>query len=172
VNTTVLVVAIVVGILIVQVLVWIPIVWFRRRSRVVAGGLATEIEGETVVRAPEKGVYRGATAPGYPVVKSSGLIALTRRQVVFRTPTGKAIDVPDNASWIASLSTVARCRHQQLVVESADGEPVVSRGPRRSPWLIQAIMFASIGLAFALAAGISAAWASRFRETGTPTAPS
>jgi hypothetical protein len=56
VNTTVLVVAIVVGILIVQVLVWIPIiVWFRRRSRVVAGRLVTEIEGETVIRSPEKG---------------------------------------------------------------------------------------------------------------------
>jgi hypothetical protein len=146
VNTPLFVVSLVVGILLVQVLVWIPIiVWFRRRSRVVAARLATEIEGETVVRAPEKGVYRGATAPGYPAVKNSGLIALTRRRVVFRTLTGKAIDVPaeaitgvreatafkgavvagrkhliiqtaageigfyvpDNAGWIASLSTVA-----------------------------------------------------------------
>jgi hypothetical protein len=80
VNITLLVVAIVVGILIVQVLVWIPlIVWFRRRSRVAAGRLAAELEGQTVVRAPEKGIYRGATAPGFPAVNGNGLIALTRR---------------------------------------------------------------------------------------------
>jgi Protein of unknown function (DUF3592) len=192
VNTTVLVVAIVVGILLVQVLVWIPIiVWFRRRSRVVAGRLVTEIEGETVIRAPEKGVYRGATAPGYPAVKYSGLIALTRRRVVLRTLTGKAIDVPaeaitgvreaaafkssvvagrkhliiqtaageigfyvpDNAGWIASISK-ATPRSWAHAVEHA---PVVSVGPRRSPLPILAIVFASIGAALALAAGISAA---------------
>ncbi|SCX29615.1 hypothetical protein [Mycolicibacterium fluoranthenivorans] len=94
-NTAVFVVLLVVGILAVQVLIWIPIiVWMRRRGRAVAARLATELEGETVLRAPEKGSYRGATAPGYPAVKNTGLIALTRRRLAFRTLTGTAIDVP------------------------------------------------------------------------------
>jgi hypothetical protein len=89
------VVLLVIGILAVQVLVWIPIVvWFRRRNQRVAAELAAEMESETVIRAPEKGNYRGATAPGYPVVKNNGLIALTRRRLAFRTLTGKAIDIP------------------------------------------------------------------------------
>ena len=75
-STTVFVALLVVGILVVLVLIWDPILaWLRRRSRTVAEQLGTEIEGETVVRAPEKGSYRGATAPGYPAVKNTGLIA-------------------------------------------------------------------------------------------------
>jgi hypothetical protein len=98
VNTAVFVVLLVVGILGVQALVWIPIIaWFRRRSRRVAAELAAELQSETVVRPPEKGNYRGATAPGYPVVKNNGLIALTRRRLAFRTLTGKAIDIPVDA---------------------------------------------------------------------------
>ncbi|MGZ5378306.1 MAG: hypothetical protein ACXWD8_09870 [Mycobacterium sp.] len=82
-STSVFVVLLVVGILVVLVLIWIPILaWLRRRSHAVAEQLGTEIEGETVVRAPEKGSYRGATPPGYPVVKNTGLIALTRRRLV------------------------------------------------------------------------------------------
>ena len=73
-STTVFVVVLVVGILAVLVLIWIPIlVWLRRRSRAVAEQLASELEGETIVRAPEKGSYSGATAPGYPTVKNTGL---------------------------------------------------------------------------------------------------
>ena len=101
-NTALFVVLLVVGILAVQVLIWIPIiVWFRRRSSRVLGELATELEGEQVIRGPEKGNYRGATAPGYPVVKNNGVLALTRRRLVFRTLTGKAIEIP--------VGTIRRC---------------------------------------------------------------
>jgi hypothetical protein len=126
-STAVFVVLLVVGILVVLVLVWIPIiVWFRRRNRAVAGQLATELEGETVVRAPENGSYRGATALGYPVVKNNGLIALTRRRLVFRTLTGKAIDVPVESItgvWEATVfkgSVVGGRKH--LIVQTAAGE--------------------------------------------------
>jgi len=95
VSTALFVVLLVVGILALQLLIWIPIiVWFRRRSSRVLSELATELEGEQVIRGPEKGNYRGATAPGYPAVKNNGVLALTHRRLVFRTLTGKAIEIP------------------------------------------------------------------------------
>jgi len=123
----VFVVLLVVGILVLQALIWIPIiVWFRRRSRRVAAELALELEGEQVVRPPEKGNYRGATAPGYPVVKNNGLIALTQRRLVFRTLTGKAIEIPVDAitgvreAAVFKGSVVGGRTH--LIVETAAGE--------------------------------------------------
>lgn len=126
-NTAVFVVLLVIGILAVLVLVWIPIVvWLRRRSRAVESQLASEIEGESVVRAPEKGSYRGATAPGYPVVKNTGLIALTRQRLVFRTLTGKTIDVPVETITGVREATVFKGSvvggQQHLIVETAAGE--------------------------------------------------
>ncbi|MBP1817068.1 hypothetical protein J3E61_000631 [Mycobacterium sp. OAE908] len=126
-STAVFVVLLVVGILAVQVLIWIPIiVWFRRRSRRVAAELAVELESEQVVRPPEKGNYRGATAPGYPMVKNNGLIALTRRRLAFRTLTGKAIDIPVDAitgvrqASVFNGSVVGGRTH--LIVQTAAGE--------------------------------------------------
>jgi len=114
-STAMYVASIVVGVLALLALILIPvIVWLRRRNRVVAEQLATEIAGEAVVRAPEKGSYRGATAPGYPAVKNTGLIALTKRRLVFRTLTGKVATAAGEigfyvfsgiADWISALST-------------------------------------------------------------------
>lgn len=126
-STTVFVVLLVVGILAVLVLIWIPIaVWLRRRSRAVAEQLAAEIATEVIVRAPEKGSYRGATAPGYPAVKNTGLIALTQRRLVFRTLTGKSIDVPVESitgvreAKVFKGSVVGGQKH--LIVQTAAGE--------------------------------------------------
>ena len=47
-----------------------------------------------MLRPWEKGVYRGATAPGYPAVRNNGRIALTRRRLVFVTLTGITITIP------------------------------------------------------------------------------
>ena len=126
-STTVFVVLLVVGILVVLVLIWIPIlVWLRRRSSAMAVQLAAEIAGETVVRPPEKGSYRGATAPGYPVVKNTGLIALTRQRLAFRTLTGKAIDVPVESITGVREATVFKGSvvggQKHLVVETSAGE--------------------------------------------------
>ena len=85
----------VLGIAAVQALIWIPIiVWWRRRARAAKARLAVAIESETQIRPPEKGLYRGATAPGYPGVNNNGTIALTARRLVFITLTGKLIDIP------------------------------------------------------------------------------
>ncbi len=121
------VILLVVGILAVLVAIWIPIVvWLRRRSSATAEQLAKEIEGESVVRAPEKGSYRGATASGYPVVKNTGLIALTRRRLVFRTLTGHLIEVPVESitgvreAAVFKGSVVGGQTH--LIVQTAAGE--------------------------------------------------
>jgi len=126
-STTVFVILLVVGILAVLVVIWIPIViWLRRRSGATAERLTTEIQGETVLRPPERGSYRGATAAGYPVVKNTGLIALTQRRLVFRTLTGKTIDVPVASITGVRESTVFKGSvvggQTHLVVETAAGE--------------------------------------------------
>lgn len=126
-STPVFVVLLVVGILALLVLIWIPIVvWLRRRSRQATEQLMTQIQGETVLRPPEKGSYRGATAAGYPVVKNTGLIALTQRRLVFRTLTGKTIDVPVASITGVRESTVFKGSvvggQTHLVVETTAGE--------------------------------------------------
>jgi hypothetical protein len=127
VNTALFVVLLVVGILALLVLIWIPILmWLRRRSTATAAQLATEIEGESVLRAPEKGSYRGATAPGFPTVKNTGLIALTQRRLVFRTLTGHLIEVPVESitgvrqAAVFKGSVVGGQTH--LIVQTAAGE--------------------------------------------------
>jgi hypothetical protein len=127
------VVLLVLGIAAVQALIWIPIiVWWRRRARDAKARLAAAIEGEATIRPPEKGVYRGATAPGYPAVNNNGAIALTDRRLIFVTitgvreakvfktfvrggrshliiqiPTGEiAFYVSSNADWINAIRTV------------------------------------------------------------------
>lgn len=67
---------------------------YRRRYRAAMETLSAEIEAESVLRPWEKGVYRGATAPGYPAVRNNGRIALTRRRLVFVTLTGTTITIP------------------------------------------------------------------------------
>ena len=126
-NTALFVVLLVVVILALLVLIWIPIlVWLRRRSSAVAVQLAAEIAAERVVRPAEKGSYRGATAPGYPTVKNTGLIALTDRRLAFRTLTGKAIDVPVESITGVREATVFKGSvvggQKHLVVETNSGE--------------------------------------------------
>ena len=68
------VVLLVLGIVAVQALIWIPIiVWWRRRARDAKARLGAAIEAEATIRPPEKGVYRGATAPGYPPATTTEL---------------------------------------------------------------------------------------------------
>jgi hypothetical protein len=127
VNTAMYVALIVIGVLAVLVAIWIPIVvWLRRRARAVDDQLAIDLEGETIVCPPEKGSYRGATAPGYPAVKNTGLIALTRRRLVFRTLTGKLIEVPVDAITGVREATVFKGSvvggQTHLIVQTAAGE--------------------------------------------------
>ena len=126
-TTAIYVLLLVIGIAAVLAVVFVPIVLvFRRRYHAAAARLAADIEAETVIRPLEKGVYEGATAPGYPGVRNNGRIALTRRRLVFVTVTGKTIDVP--------LDTITGLREAKvfngavaggfthLIVRTADGE--------------------------------------------------
>jgi hypothetical protein len=134
------VVLLVVAILAVQALIWIPIVvWFRRRGRAAMARLQTEMAAETVVREPEKGSYRGATALGYPAVKNNGVIALTRRRLVFCTLTGKVIDIPVQAitgvreAAVFKGSVVGGRKH--LIIQTTAGEIGFFVFAGIEPWL-------------------------------------
>ena len=100
--------------------------WLRRRAEAASGQLSAELEGETLVLPPEKGSYRGSTAAGFPRVKNTGLIALTRRRLVFRTLTGKTIEVPlasitgVRSATVFNGSVVGGQTH--LIVATATGE--------------------------------------------------
>jgi hypothetical protein len=111
VNTTVFVVLLVVGILAVLALIWtVILVWLRRRSRAVAEQLGAELAGETVLCAPEKGSYRGATASGYPTVKNTGLIALTGRRIVFAPSRERRLTFPSSRLPVCGRRRCSRVR--------------------------------------------------------------
>jgi hypothetical protein len=121
------VVLLVLGIAAVQALVWIPIiVWWRRRARAARAILASAIESETPIRPPEKGIYRGATAPGYPAVNNNGTIALTAQRLIFVTVTGKLIDIPATSMVgvreAKVFKTSVRGGRSHLIVNLSSGE--------------------------------------------------
>ena len=126
-NTTVFVVVLVFAILLVLALIAVPLVrWLRRRGAAVVDELGAELAGETVLRGPEQGSYRGATADGYTILKNAGVIALTRRRLVFRTLTGKTIEVPLEAITRVREATVFKGSlvggQTHLIVVTAAGE--------------------------------------------------
>jgi hypothetical protein len=117
----------VLGIAALQALVWIPIILrWRRKARAASAQLATTIESETVVRPPEKGIYRGATAPGYPAVNNNGTIALTDQRLIFLTVTGKIIDIPrteiTGVREAKVFKAAARGGRSHLIVQIPAGE--------------------------------------------------
>jgi hypothetical protein len=123
----VFVVVLVAGILAALLMVWSSIhVWFRRRRRVIASRLDSEMAGETIIRSPEPGSYRGATVAGYPIVNNDGMIALTRRRLVFQALTGKVIEVP--VTDIAGVreakvfNTAVTGGRQHLIIQTSSGE--------------------------------------------------
>ncbi len=126
-NIVGIVVLLVLGIAAVQALIWIPIiVRWRRKARAASAKLAAAIESETAVRLPEKGVYRGATAPGYPVVSNNGTVALTERRLIFVTVTGKLIEIPVadiiGAREAKVFKSSVRGGRSHLIVQLRSGE--------------------------------------------------
>jgi hypothetical protein len=117
----------VLGIAVLQALVWIPIIlWWRRKSRAAAAELAAAIASETVLRPPEQGIYRGATAPGYPVVNNNGTMALTGRRLIFMTITGRVIEIlSDEITGVREskvFKSSVRGGRSHLVVQTRSGE--------------------------------------------------
>lgn len=113
-SVAMFVVTLVIGILVVLALVAVPfIVVFRRRYLAAGERLNSELELEGTLIPPGKGVYRGATAPGYPAVKNNGWMALTRRRLVFLTLTGQTIEIP--------LSDITGVHEQRVFKSSVAG---------------------------------------------------
>lgn len=126
-STVGFVAVLVLGIAAVQALIWIPIiVWWRRRARAARARLAAAIGSETTIRPAEKGIYRGATAPGYPAVNNNGTIALTDRRLIFVTITGKVIDVSrteiTGVCEAKVFKTSVRGGRSHLIVQVPTGE--------------------------------------------------
>jgi hypothetical protein len=116
-----------VGIAAVQALIWIPIMmWLRRKRRAASAALATAMESETVIRPPENGVYRGATAPGYPLVNNNGVIALTTRRLLFTTVTGKMFEIASSeitgVREAKSFKSAVRGGRTHLIIQTRSGE--------------------------------------------------
>ncbi len=99
---------------------------YRRRYRAAMDRVNAEIDAESVLRPWEKGVYRGATAAGYPAVRNNGRIALTRRRLVFVTLTGTTITVPletiTGLGRSTSFKSSVAAGWTHLVVRTAAGE--------------------------------------------------
>ncbi len=88
----------VVGILGLQVLIWIPVLmWIRRKSANMITELSRElaVAGEHAVLGPVHGSYRGATAgSGFPFAKGNAIVALTHRRLFIRRLVGDVIEIP------------------------------------------------------------------------------
>jgi hypothetical protein len=126
-TITAFVVLLILAIAAVQAMIWIPIIiWLRRRTRAAAAALAAATASESVVRPPEKGTYRGATAPGYPMVNNNGMIALTARRLIFITVTGKTIEIPTSeitgVREAKAFKSSVRGGHTHLVIQTRSGE--------------------------------------------------
>ena len=95
-NVLVLVLLILVGAVLIQAAVWIPITRSWRRKRVqydTAFSAEVLASGERTIIAPEDAVYRGSTGT-YGTVRGNGTILLTDHRLVFRKKSGGVVDIP------------------------------------------------------------------------------
>jgi len=86
----------VIGILVLEALIWIPLlVWLRRRSARLAESIKESIaqSGERSVMEPQSALYRGGTGR-FGFVKSNAVIALTDRRIIFQGVLGKMVEIP------------------------------------------------------------------------------
>lgn len=135
------VVLLVLGILLLQVGIWIPLlVWLRRRTRGIAALLQAELSaaGERPALGPEPASYRGGTAE-YPRVKGNAVLALTDRRLACRKLVGKSIDIP--------LETIADVREDKwflgthrggrlhLILRRSDGAEVGFQVRDHARWM-------------------------------------
>lgn len=85
----------VLGILAVQVLIWIPILaWLRRMNTRALAALGAELDatGERRVLGPVAINYRGSTE--HPAIKGNAVAALTDRRLVIRKLVGAGLEIP------------------------------------------------------------------------------
>lgn len=89
------VLAAVVVLLILGTIVFVLLRRLRARTRRLGPQLHAELvsSGETVLRGPEAGAYRGASIPGFSKLKGNCLVALTDQRVVYRMFVGKGGEI-------------------------------------------------------------------------------
>jgi len=129
------------GILLLQLLLWIPVLfWMRRRSAAFTSKLCAEIEaaGERVVLGPHSGVYRGGTGP-FPRVKGNGVVALGDRHLWIRKLIGRGLEVPveeivrvREARWF--LRSLAG-NQMHVIVELRSGNEIGFFVRQREEWV-------------------------------------
>lgn len=91
------VVLLVLGILAVQVLIWVPLIRvLRRRALAKHEEIRADIErnGEKLAFGPQAGLYRGSDAPPLPRAKGNAVIALTDQRLIVHRLVGEPIEVP------------------------------------------------------------------------------
>lgn len=136
------IVLLVAGILLVQVLLWVPILrWLRRRTREKADSLRDELisAGERAIRGPDPAAYRGASGGGFPRVKGSAVVALTDRRLAFRMVLGpdfdirvdQIVDVREN-KWFRRSYASGR---MQIIVKTAEGAEVGFMAADHAAWM-------------------------------------
>lgn len=84
------------GVTLVQLAVWAPLLLlWRKRSRAFLEDFRARAAstGERFVAGPERAVYRGGSSP-YSAIKGNGTMILTDRRLVFRKLTGGMVEVP------------------------------------------------------------------------------
>ncbi|MFN8053680.1 MAG: hypothetical protein U0Q22_19760 [Acidimicrobiales bacterium] len=98
-KVVVLVLGILLGVALIQALVWIPVVRSWRRTR---EAWTTEVHtemlasGEHTVRGPERASYRGGSG-SFSNVKGIGVLLLTDRRVLFRKTSGGVVEIERSA---------------------------------------------------------------------------
>ena len=124
------IVVLVIGIALVNVIVWVPILLWLKKKRVAAhAALNVELaaSGETIVRGPETGLYRGGTG-GYSGVSGNATLLLTDRRLIVVKVTGGRVDVPRDRMTGVRLAKVFRgslkAGRVHVVVSTSDGAEV------------------------------------------------
>jgi len=92
------IVLLVLGILALQLALWVPLrLWFKgaRARRLSALQAELSATGERVLLGPETALYRGASSgSGYPRSRGNSVVALTDRRLIVRPLVGASIEVP------------------------------------------------------------------------------
>ena len=94
--TPVQIVSLVVGLLVLQVAVWVPILLvLRRKNAQLMTKLGADVaaSGEKLLRGPEPALYRGAT-DRFSKASGNGVVALTDKRLVIRKIVGAGCEVP------------------------------------------------------------------------------
>ena len=130
VNVVAFVFVLVLGLALVNAIVWVPILLWLKKKRVAAhAALDAELaaSGETIVRGPEPGLYRGGTG-GYSGVSGNATLLLTDRRLVVVKVTGGRVDVPRDRMTGVRLAKAFRgsvkAGRVHVVVSAADGAEV------------------------------------------------